>query len=176
MASNLFSRVILMSGSALSPWALALDAETYARNLAKVLNCPNFDNVIMVDCLRSKSVDEILRVDLKVPQYLTSFGPIVDGIVVPSEPKVLIKKALEQSSSTSSSSFSSPSSLYSVPTAFDRSGHASSVTSYDLLFGITRVETPFVFSGHEEKHGIDLSRRDRVLRTLVRNLFDYHQQ
>ena len=47
---------------------------------------------------------------------------------------------------------------------------------YDLLFGITRVEAPYVFSGIEERAGIDLQRRDRLLRTLVRNLFDYHQQ
>lgn len=48
--------------------------------------------------------------------------------------------------------------------------------AYDTLFGFTRVESPFIFSAYEEKFGIDVSRRDRILRTLVRNLFDYHQQ
>lgn len=47
---------------------------------------------------------------------------------------------------------------------------------YDMLFGFTRVEAPFIFSSYEEKFGIDVTRRDRILRTLVRNLFDYHQQ
>lgn len=47
---------------------------------------------------------------------------------------------------------------------------------YDMLFGFTRVESPFIFSAYEEKFGIDVTRRDRILRTLVRNLFDYHQQ
>ena len=64
-SSSLFSRVVLMSGSALSPWAIARDADTYARHLGKVLNCPNFDNVMMVDCLRSKPMDDLLNVDLK---------------------------------------------------------------------------------------------------------------
>ena len=48
--------------------------------------------------------------------------------------------------------------------------------AYDTLFGFTRVESPFIFSAYEEKFGIDVARRDRILRTLVRNLFDYHQQ
>jgi hypothetical protein len=38
--SGLFSRVILMSGSALSPWAIARDTDIYSKNLAKALNCP----------------------------------------------------------------------------------------------------------------------------------------
>lgn len=29
-----------MSGSALTPWAIARDAELYARNIAQDLNCP----------------------------------------------------------------------------------------------------------------------------------------
>ena len=47
---------------------------------------------------------------------------------------------------------------------------------YDMLFGFTRVESPFIFSAYEEKFGVDVARRDRILKTLVRNLFDYHQQ
>jgi hypothetical protein len=29
-----------MSGSALSPWAIARDADLYAKNIAQELNCP----------------------------------------------------------------------------------------------------------------------------------------
>lgn len=90
MAKGLFSRVILMSGSALSPWAIAYDADLYSRHLGKSLGCPNYDNVVMVNCLRSKSVDEILRVELQVPEHLTGFGPIIDGIVG-KEKKIKIK-------------------------------------------------------------------------------------
>lgn len=48
--------------------------------------------------------------------------------------------------------------------------------SYDMMFGCTRIESPFIFSASEMIHGVDARRRDRVLRTLIRNLFDYHQQ
>jgi hypothetical protein len=116
------------------------------------------DNVVMVDCLRQKSVDEILRVDLMAPQHLTAFGPIIDGIVVPSEPKQLMQSRTVDSNHNFASN------------------SMGNTNSYDLLFGVTRVEAPFIFSANEERHGIDLSRRDRILRTLVRNLFDYHQQ
>uniref|UniRef100_T1K1T4 Carboxylesterase type B domain-containing protein n=1 Tax=Tetranychus urticae TaxID=32264 RepID=T1K1T4_TETUR len=199
MATDLFNRVILMSGSALAPWAIATDSDIYSRHLAKLLNCPNHDNLIMVNCLRSKTAEEILRVDLKVPQHLSAFGPIVDGIVVMSHPKELVSKSYDYSSSSSSafSHFYSPmfptslpyslplsssASSSSLPTSssngfsFDSQGFNSPSTTYDLLFGITRVESPYLFTAHEERHGIDMKRRDRILRTLVRNLFDFHQQ
>jgi len=47
---------------------------------------------------------------------------------------------------------------------------------YDLLFGFNRIESPCIFSQSEELRGIDASRRDKILRTLIRNLFDFHQQ
>jgi neuroligin len=105
----------------------------------------------MVDCLRQKRIDELFSVDYSVPDHLTAFGPIIDGIVVPSEPRYLMQTESEHRSS--------------------RLAHHS-----DLLIGVTRVEAPPVFNSHEERHGIDVIRRDRILRTLVRNLFDFHQQ
>ena len=95
VSSSLFSRVILMSGSALSPWALARDADFYSRVLAKGVNCPILENYLMVECLRSKSMEELQSVDLKVPEHITAFGPIIDSIVIPSEPRSLISAVNE---------------------------------------------------------------------------------
>lgn len=81
---------------------------------------------------------------LSVPEHLSAFGPIVDGIVIAGDPH--------------------------------KQQHVTPTDQFDLLFGITRVEAPYIFTKQEEKMGIDVARRDRVLRTLVRNLFDYHQQ
>ena len=94
-SSSLFTRVILIKGSALSPWAIARDADFYSRQLAKSLSCPVHDNALLVDCLRSKSMDELLAVDLKAPDQLTAFGPIIDGIVIPSEPRSLVPDFLD---------------------------------------------------------------------------------
>lgn len=91
MASpSLFARVILIKGSALSPWAIARDADFYSRLLAKSLNCPVHDNTLLVDCLRTKSMAELLAVDLKAADERAAFGPIIDGIVIPSEPRTLV--------------------------------------------------------------------------------------
>ncbi|XP_054157875.1 neuroligin-4, X-linked-like isoform X2 [Oppia nitens] len=153
MAKGLFLRVILMSGSALTPWAIARDADLYAKTIAQELDCPVHDNAVMVDCLRQKRIDELFSADYSVPDHLTAFGPIIDGIVVPAEPRYLMQTESTDTRSTI---------------------HLAHST--DLLIGVTRVEAPPVFNSHEERHGIDGIRRDRILRTLIRNLFDFHQQ
>jgi len=118
---------------------------------------------------------------------LSAFGPIVDGIVVPAEPRQLTLNAIDQSNGGGSGGSSAAllanqgggSSPLNSANLADRQmagGVNGGGVPYDLLFGITRVEAPYVFSGIEERAGIDLQRRDRLLRTLVRNLFDYHQQ
>ena len=43
---GLFARVVLMSGSALSPWAIARNAENYSIKLAKELNCETYVRII----------------------------------------------------------------------------------------------------------------------------------
>ena len=91
MAVNLFHRIALMSGSAMNYNALAANSEMYARHLTRAMHCsgvqpntatsPNgkqgrMANVAaqtqlasspneILDCLRQKSVDELLRVELK---------------------------------------------------------------------------------------------------------------
>lgn len=136
-----------MSGSALSPWAIASDAIFHAKNVARALGCgEQATTKSVLECLRLKPAQEMLAVDLKVPTHLTAFGPVIDGIVIPNDPQVLMSK---------------PNSIFA---------------SYQLLFGVTRVESYHQFSMYDERHGIDVPRRDRLLRTLVRNLFNYHLQ
>lgn len=147
----------------------------------------------MVDCLRTKSIDELLSVTYKVPDHLTAFGPIIDGIVVPSEPRILLHsfKLNQQLQQRGSSATATPSAASSASTStwshlHHRLHHHTAGTAWsqskqpisypDLLVGVTRAEMPPLFSSHEERNGITLARRDRILRTLVRNLFDYHQQ
>ncbi|XP_023242067.1 neuroligin-4, X-linked-like isoform X1 [Centruroides sculpturatus] len=144
--AGLFHRAILQSGSALSPWSIAHDAHTYTRHLARILGCPTEESLPLVECMRQRPVTDIMRVQLMVPEHLTAFGPTIDGIMVVDDPATAIEDYGE---------------LY---------GH------YDLLFGVTRIESYFHFSAHEDKFGIELDRRDRLLRTLVRNLFTYHLQ
>ncbi|XP_017488109.1 PREDICTED: uncharacterized protein LOC108376414, partial [Rhagoletis zephyria] len=116
MAKGLFNRVVLMSGSALAPWAIARDSPTYAKQVARQLSCP-----------------------------------------------------VESSASVGSSGYQ--------PNSFTSTSSTSNSSPWpDFLIGLTRVECPAIFSPLEERTGLSTARRDRILRTLVRNSFDYHQQ
>lgn len=137
----------MQSGSALSPWAIASDAIFHAKNVAKLIGCEEQADIKgVLYCLRQKSVQEITSVALKVPTHLTAFGPVIDGIVIPGDPQSIMGKT---------------NSIYG---------------NYRLLFGVSKVESYEHFSMYDERHGIDITRRDRLLRTLVRNLFNYHLQ
>lgn len=118
-----------------------------------------------------------MSINLNPTRHLTAFGPIVDDIVVPYEPRTSMEAAAY--GTTSSSMFNG-----NKPTNSPGGGGGGGmlhlpVTAFagDILFGVTRVEVPDdVFSTNDEQNGIDVGRRNRVLRTLVRNLFDYHQK
>ena len=87
MHTGLFKRAILLSGSALSSWAVVEEPASYALKLARTVNCsiPNDlikDHELLVDCLRESNLDSLLRADLKPPTFLSAFGPSVDGVVI----------------------------------------------------------------------------------------------
>nr|XP_027205808.1 uncharacterized protein LOC113799389 [Dermatophagoides pteronyssinus] len=189
MAKGLFNRVALLSGSALAPSAIARESENNARLLAKQLNCPVYDNTQSVDCLKRKSFDEILKAmdHIHISRYLSPFGPIIDGIVVVEEPRIMMESMVYGPLSSSSSSSKIASSSSSSNYVFLKNSASSSSISSDLfaanhyhgdiLFGVTRVQCPLdVFTGYEERYGINVERRNQILRTLIRNLFDFHQQ
>lgn len=136
----------MQSGSALSSWAIARDAITHTLHIARLLDCPAQDSTALVECMRKKKLEDIMRIPIQVPDHLTGFGPTVDGIVLPQDPADIMEK------------------------------NPALYTQYDLMFGTTRVESYFLFTAMEEKFGIDSGRRDRLLRTLVRNLYTYHLQ
>ena len=115
-----------------------------------------------------------------MPDHLAAFGPVVDGVVVPDEPRRMLHSLSSKQQLTR---------LFATPTLPSNSphrrlhSHTSSHHSFpsharvpDLMLGVSSVESPSIFSAHEERNGISVARRDRVLRTLVRNLYDYHQQ
>ncbi|XP_071033780.1 neuroligin-4, X-linked-like [Parasteatoda tepidariorum] len=144
MAKGLFHRAILQSGSALCPWAIAKDAIAHTQRLAKYLLCPIHESMALIECLRKRSLEDIMSVMMPYPDHLSAFGPTIDGIVITRDPLYLMQ---------------------SKPELF---------LSYDLIFGVTKVESYFTFSSSEELRGITFHRRDRILRTLVRNLYTYH--
>nr|XP_042905767.1 neuroligin-1-like [Parasteatoda tepidariorum] len=145
---GLFHRAIMLSGSALSPWAIAREANQYAQKLSSTLECPINDPAITLECLRQRSVSDILGVDIKVPTFLSGFGPTIDGIVIQGEPETLLEVQSEE-----------------YP-----------IDSIEVMFGISKSTSYFQVTQQEESEGFGIGRRDKLLRTLVRNIFSYHLQ
>lgn len=167
---GLFAKAILMSGSALHPMILAKDPDNYARYLAKSVNCPNYEGAMLVDCLRTKSVEELLKVEStsnnKREAFDASLGPIIDGLAVPADPRLIMV-------SPNDSLQHHLDNIYHTARQFGQ----LSRRPHHLLFGVTRVESPQgLFTELEERQGIDVERRDHILRTLVRAAVDYYQE
>ncbi|XP_046401689.1 uncharacterized protein LOC124167724 [Ischnura elegans] len=83
LADDLLHRVILLSGSALSPWALQRDPLSVKRKVAEQTGCHGDlleDDI--APCLRDKTLDELLAVSPDPPRFLPGFAPFVDGAAV----------------------------------------------------------------------------------------------
>ncbi|XP_050302600.1 neuroligin-4, Y-linked-like [Anthonomus grandis grandis] len=82
---QLFHRAILMSGTALSDWALVSKPLDVSIQVAQILNCQLMDN--FAACLRKKRLDELMAATPIMEPYKTAFGPVVDNFVVPNNPQ-----------------------------------------------------------------------------------------
>ncbi|XP_047482940.1 neuroligin-3-like [Penaeus chinensis] len=151
-AAGLFKRAILMSGSALSPWAAVQEPVYYAVQAARQLGCDVPDDLYrhyetLLHCLRDRTVDQILQVELETPQFLSSIGPSVDGVTIRPDWK-------------------------QQHTKMGQEGR----TPVDILLGVTATDILEVFSDAEIQHGFEADHRDRILRTFVTNNYRYHLQ
>ncbi|KAG7304569.1 hypothetical protein JYU34_011520 [Plutella xylostella] len=177
---GLFHRAILLSGSALSSWALVEDPVSYSVQLAKQSNCTIPEDLIkdhelIVDCLREVPLDELMSADIATPSYLTAFGPSVDGVVVKTD---YAKELLTYFIPNDLQGFTSVSGVTNVK-ADKRSGERifgirGGQNKYDLLFGVVTSEALWKFSAQDIQNGFEGERRDRIIRTYVRNAYTYH--
>lgn len=84
MAKELVERVILLGGSALSPWAIQRDPLAIKRRVAEQTGCSgDVETDDIAVCLRLRSIDELLDVRLESPRFTSGFAPFVDGAVLP---------------------------------------------------------------------------------------------
>ncbi|XP_052870049.1 neuroligin-1 [Anopheles cruzii] len=160
MVPGLFHRAILLSGSAYSSWALVEDPVVYALKLAKEVNCSIPEDLIknheqIVDCLRDVPLEELFAADILPPSFLSAFGPSVDGVVIrPGRSNQDIDE------------------LPPIRGTSKRSQGAAG--RYDLLFGVVTGEALWRFSAADIQSGFEGDRRDKILRTYVRNAYTYH--
>lgn len=151
---GLFHRAILMSGSAYSSWALVEDPVIYALKLAKEVNCSIPEDLIkdhemIVDCLRDVPLEDLLSADIQPPSFLSAFGPSVDGVVIrPGRTNQDMDDASK--------------------------GPKRNNVPFDLMFSVVTGEALWKFSASDIQNGFEGDRRDKIIRTYVRNAYNFH--
>jgi neuroligin len=77
LSLDLLQRAVLLSGSALSPWAIQLDAERAAASVARQVGCGDGGPVRrdVTPCLQKASLAALLNAVLPSPAFLPRIGP-----------------------------------------------------------------------------------------------------
>lgn len=79
----LFHRVMLLSGTGLSPWSLVSDPARYAAIISHHVNCsPDLSYSQLLKCLREQPLNVLLSTPIGQPDFGNAFGPSVDGVVI----------------------------------------------------------------------------------------------
>ena len=82
---NLFRRLITESGVSLAPWAYGdkMKLGEYTRKLGKMLGCPTLQNVLLLECLRSRPYEYIIKYSrVGTPEeelFRPEWVPVVDN-------------------------------------------------------------------------------------------------
>ncbi|XP_054006258.1 neuroligin-1-like [Hylaeus anthracinus] len=161
MAKDLVERVVLLGGSALSPWAVQRDPLAVKRRVSDQTGCPgDVEADDIAPCLRLRNLEELFAVQLDPPRFTSGFAPFMDGAVMP-------QPVNQNFQPTAASSGLMP--LVPGPgTEFAGFGDR------DLLLGLTSEEAWVNLTDDDIQNGLNETRRDRILRTYVRNTYRYH--
>ena len=163
--ADLLRRVVMLSGSGLSPWALQQEPLAVKRKVAEQTGCHgDMVDDDLAPCLRAKPLSDLLAVRVDPPRFLPGFAPFVDGTVLTSESagrgfadtSLLLGAGLQQQGAAG--------------VGFEM----ADFPHRDLLFGLTTTESYLDLSAQDLEFGFNESRRDRILRTYVRNAYVYH--
>ncbi|EFO24748.2 hypothetical protein LOAG_03741 [Loa loa] len=159
--NRMFRRAILLDGSALSPWAMSRNPQSTFFQLAEHLKCiekvdkkkhhlyEQRSAESIVRCMQDHSPQNITRAARKIstPTFLSRFAPIVDGQVVPNKPEALFGTQ-----------------------------YGSLFRNVDLLVGMTSNPAHHLLPNDDIRLGIDKEKREKIFRTLIRNLYDFHRK
>ncbi|GLH02500.1 Acetylcholinesterase [Gryllus bimaculatus] len=199
------STILILCGSALSPWALQRDPLFVKRKVAEQTGCHgDLLDDDLAPCLRAKPLADLLAVRIDAPRFLPGFAPFVDGTVLappPSGPRPPPPSA----SAAAAASAARPACCWARPGAASRRRRAAPAgtsrggtyscaspprvlldaqRAVFLVFRTPKPSPPFVSSSPRAlsqecpspdlEYGLNESRRDRILRTYVRNAYFFH--
>ncbi|XP_030749006.1 neuroligin-4, Y-linked-like [Sitophilus oryzae] len=148
-SKGLFRRIILLSGSALSPWATAHNADSLRLTVGKQMGClpqdsKGDDREDIAACLRSRPLQAILDVYLDSVRFMPRIAPSLPLDNDSTDPAY----AMEHASET--------------------------FITCEVMLGITTTESYADFNANDIQYGFEQDQRNRVLRTYIRNTYVYH--
>ncbi|XP_049822578.1 neuroligin-4, Y-linked [Aethina tumida] len=171
----LFHRAILMSGSALSPWALVQEPSRYAAQVAVHANCsPELPHPHLLKCLRDRPLETLMSTPLIAPDFAFAFGPSVDGVVIDTGEPPGDNSQYNEFDNTKTAKIEPQNTINILNNVLLRKSVISKLSRYDLLLGVVKAEAYFAFNGEDVQYGIEADRRSKILRTFVRNTYSYH--
>ncbi|CAJ0583454.1 unnamed protein product, partial [Mesorhabditis spiculigera] len=90
-AEGLFHRILLLSGTAVSPGVVRDTAVKATEELDKKLQCRSFNASELLECWRKRTKEEILNADEQYYDDYEEFVPVVDGAggIIPEAPELL---------------------------------------------------------------------------------------
>lgn len=138
--TGLFHRAILLSGSALSSWAIVEEPVVYSLEIARQLNCTSDKDAFqnherIIDCLREVPISELMKTRIVAPTFLNAFGPSVDGVVI----KTNFQEEILTNILPELQGYAKGSTLYANTKTRD-SKSLITANKYDLLFGCVTSE------------------------------------
>lgn len=145
-------RLVLLSGSALSPWALVHDPDTIRSTVAEQLGCNiefeakglSIEDDDITPCLLNKPLEALLDVRIDEAKFTSRWGP---------------HHPIEQNSTDP---------VHAMEVA------SNSFITSNLMLGVATTESYYDFSASEIQYGFEEDYRNRVLRTFIRNSYVYH--
>lgn len=158
IGKSLFKRAILLTGSALTTWAIVHDPLKYALKLAAKVNCSHPSTggspqlAQIVSCLKAVPSEDLANARVRPPKYHSAFGPVVDRrTIVPTDVAYLMEKS------------------YTAAPSFPQT---------ELLVGVCGDSGYAYFTRDDTDEAMRASggRGQVFLRTLVQNVFRYHRQ
>lgn len=153
IGKSLFRRAILLTGSALTTWAIVHDPLKYALKLSEKVNCshPGSPLAQIVSCLKAVPSEDLANARVRPPKYHSAFGPVIDRRnIVPTDVAYLMEKS------------------YTAAPSFPQT---------ELLVGVCADSGYAYFTREDTDDSLRNGGRGQVfLRTLVQNVFRYHRQ
>ncbi|CAG9768916.1 unnamed protein product [Ceutorhynchus assimilis] len=148
-SKGLFKRIILLSGTALSPWSSLHNADSLRLSIGKQMGClpqdsKGDDSEDIAACMRSRPLQAILDVHLDSVRFMPRIAPSLPIDSDSTDPGF----AMEHASDT--------------------------FITCEVMLGITTTESYADFNANDIQYGFEEDQRNRVLRTYIRNTYVYH--